>query len=77
MGGVKAFILAPREIPDAHRNQLVFNLHGGGFIFGHGEAGTAEAMLMAAFGGYKVLAIDYRMAPDAPFPAGMDDATAA
>lgn len=77
IGGVKAFILTPREVPDAHKNQLVLNFHGGGYIFGHGEAGTAEAMLMAAFGGYKVLAIDYRMAPDAPFPAGMDDATAA
>ena len=53
------------------------NLHGGGYIFGHGESGTNEAMLMAAFGGYKVLAIDYRMPPDAPYPAGMDDATAA
>ncbi|MGO9454149.1 MAG: alpha/beta hydrolase fold domain-containing protein [Candidatus Binataceae bacterium] len=77
VGGVKAFILTPKEIPETHKNQLVFNLHGGGYIFGHGESGTGEAMLMAAFGGYKVLAIDYRMPPDAPYPAGMDDATAA
>jgi acetyl esterase/lipase len=77
LGGVKAFILTPKEIPTAHKNQLVFNLHGGGYFFGAGESGTAEAMLMAAFGGYKVVAIDYRMAPDTPYPAGMDDATAA
>jgi monoterpene epsilon-lactone hydrolase len=77
LGGVKAFILTPKEIPEAHKNQLVFNLHGGGYIFGAGESGTAEAMLMAAFGGYKVVAIDYRMPPDTPYPAGMDDATAA
>jgi monoterpene epsilon-lactone hydrolase len=55
----------------------VFHIHGDGYIFGPGEAGTAEAMLMAAFGGYKVLSIDYRMPPDAPYPAGMDDLTAA
>jgi epsilon-lactone hydrolase len=77
LGGVKAFILTPKEIPKAYKNQLVFNLHGGGYIFGAGESGTTEAMLMPAFGGYKVVAIDYRMPPDTPYPAGMDDATAA
>jgi acetyl esterase/lipase len=77
VGGVNAYILTPKEIPEAHKNQLVFHIHGDGYIFGPGEAGTAEAMLMAAFGGYKVLSIDYRMPPDAPYPAGMDDLTAA
>jgi epsilon-lactone hydrolase len=77
VGGVKGFILTPKEIPQAHKNQLVVNLHGGGWIFGAGESGTGEAMQMAAFGGYRVLAIDYRMPPDAPYPAALDDVTAA
>jgi epsilon-lactone hydrolase len=77
VGGISAFILAPIEIPVAHKNQLVVNLHGGGWIFGAGESGTKEAMLMAAFGGYRVLAIDYRMPPDAPYPAALDDVAAA
>lgn len=77
IGGVPAFILTPRVIPAAHKRQLIVNLHGGGFIFGKGEAGTAEAMLLAAFGGYKVLAIDYRMPPSAPFPAALDDLVSA
>jgi epsilon-lactone hydrolase len=77
VGGVKAFLLTPKEIPEADKNQLVFNIHGGGYIFGPGESGTEEAMLMAVYGGYKVLAIDYRMPPDGPYPAGMDDLTAA
>jgi hypothetical protein len=34
-------------------------------------------MQMAAFGGYKVLAIDYRMPPDAPYPAAVDHIMAA
>lgn len=76
VGGVAAFLLTPKDLPDAHKHQLVVNLHGGGFIFGAGEAGTAEAMLLAAYGGYKVLAIDYRMPPDAPYPAALDDVTA-
>ena len=77
IGGVKAYILAPRVIPAAHKNQIIFHIHGGGYIFGPGEAGTGEAMLMAAYGGYKVLSIDYRMPPDAPYPAAMDDVTSA
>ena len=77
LGGVKAYILTPKTIPPAHQNQLVFHIHGGGYIFSPGEAGTGEAMLMAAYGGYKVLSIDYRMPPDAPYPAAMDDVTAA
>jgi len=77
LGGVRAYILTPKSIPEAHKNQLVVSLHGGGFIFGHGEAGTQEAMLLAAMGSYRVVSIDYRMAPDAPFPAAIDDVVAA
>ena len=32
--------------------------------------------MMAGFGGFKVLAVDYRMPPDFPFPAALDDAVA-
>ena len=76
VGGVKAFILTPKDIPEAHRGQVIYNIHGGGYVYGPGESGTAEAMLMAAYGGYRVIAIDYRMPPDAPYPAAIDDADA-
>ena len=39
-----------------------------------GEAGTPEAILMAAFGRIKVISVDYRMPPDFPYSAAMDDA---
>ena len=77
LGGVKAYILTPNVMLPSHRNQIVFHIHGGGYLFSPGEAGTGEAMLMAAYGGYKVLSIDYRMPPDDPYPAAMDDVTAA
>ena len=35
-------------MPDAHRSQVILNAHGGGYVYGPGESGTAEAMLMAA-----------------------------
>lgn len=76
IGGVKVFVLTPKEIPPANRNRLLVNVHGGGYVYGPGESGTAEAALMAAYGGFKVIAIDYRMPPDYPYPAAMDDAMA-
>jgi acetyl esterase/lipase len=76
IGGVKSFILAPNVIPDANRNRLLVHVHGGGYVYNPGEAGTGEATLMAAYGGFKVISFDYRMPPDAPYPAAMDDAMA-
>ena len=76
IGGVNCYVFTPKTMPEGHRNQLILNPHGGGYVYGPGVSGTAEAMLMAAFGGYKVIEIDYRMPPDAPYPAAMDDAMA-
>lgn len=76
IGGVKAFVIQPRTIPEANRNRLLLHIHGGGYVYNPGESGTLEAILMAGLGGYKVISVDYRMPPDAPYPAAMDDATA-
>ena len=76
IGGVKAFILTPKLIPAANLNRLLVHVHGGGYVYNPGEAGTQEATLMAAYGGFKVISIDYRMPPDYPYPAAMDDAMA-
>ena len=77
VAGVKAFIVQAKSIPDAHKGQVILAIHGGGFVYNPGEAGTLEAVLMAGFGGYKVIAIDYRQAPDFTFPAANDDVMAA
>ena len=76
IGGVKVFVIQPKAIPEANRNRLLLHIHGGGYVYNPGEAGTLEAILMAGLGGFKVIAVDYRMPPDAPYPAAMDDATA-
>jgi acetyl esterase/lipase len=74
IGGVKCFIVTPRTIPDANRNRLLVHVHGGGYVFGPGEAGLSEALLLSGIGGFKVISVDYRMPPDFPYPAAMDDA---
>lgn len=76
IGAVKAFMLTPKSITPANQNRILINLHGGGRVLFPGESGTWEATLMAGFNGYKVISVDYRMPPDFPFPAALDDAVA-
>jgi epsilon-lactone hydrolase len=76
IGGVKAFILSPKVVPPENQNRLLVHVHGGGYVYNPGEAGTGEATLMAGYGGFRVISFDYRMPPDFPYPAAMDDAMA-
>ena len=52
-------------------------IHGGGFVIGSVEAEHAGAALMAMDTGAVVVSVDYRLAPEHPFPAGVEDAIAA
>ncbi len=72
--GVKAHWVTPAEIPPENRNRLLVHVHGGCFVSFPGESGTGEAIFMAGFGRFKVLSVDYRMPPDHPYPAALDDA---
>jgi epsilon-lactone hydrolase len=76
IGGVNAFIVTPDGIPEANRNRLLVHVHGGGYVLFPGESGTREAILMAGYGKFKIISVDYRMPPDHPYPAAMDDAMA-
>jgi len=76
IAGVNCYILTPDNIPEQNRNRLLVHVHGGGYVFGPEESATREAILMAGFGKFKVISIDYRMPPDFPYPAAMDDAMA-
>lgn len=51
--------------------------HGGGFILGDLDSHEAHAIRLANEAGVVVLNVDYRLAPEDPFPAAIDDAEAA
>jgi epsilon-lactone hydrolase len=76
MVGVPVFVITPPEIAPNNRNRLLVHIHGGGFVLLPGEAGAGEGMMMAGYGKCRVVSIDYRMAPDFPFPAALDDVMA-
>lgn len=76
MGGVPVYTVTPKTVPAANAGRILLHFHGGGYVLGAGESGTLEAILMSGLGGFKVISVDYRMAPDYPYPAAMDDALA-
>jgi len=76
IAGVKAFWVTPRNRPARNQARVLLHLHGGARVFNPGEAGTREAILMAGLAGFRVLSVDYRMPPDFPYPAALDDAIA-
>jgi epsilon-lactone hydrolase len=73
-GGVKGeFITTPACRPD----RAVLFLHGGGYVTGWGALYRHFTWRIATAARARVLAIDYRLAPEHPFPAALDDALAA
>ena len=52
-------------------------IHGGGFVIGSVEAEHAGAALMAIDTGAVVVSVEYRLAPEHPYPAGLHDCYAA
>jgi epsilon-lactone hydrolase len=76
IGGVHVYLVKPEHIPEPNQKRLLVHVHGGGYIFFGGMAATTEAILMAYYTGTEVISIDYRMPPDYPFPAAIDDSVA-
>ncbi|WP_328528760.1 alpha/beta hydrolase [Nocardioides sp. NBC_00368] len=75
VAGLKARLYVPEGV-SGNAPLLVF-LHGGGFIFGDLDSHDAPCRLLASESGVKVLSVDYRLAPESPFPAAYDDSVAA
>jgi epsilon-lactone hydrolase len=71
--GVRAFIVTPETIAPANANRQLIHMHGGCYVLNPREAGLPEAIFMAGFGHIKVVSVEYRMPPEAYFPAALDD----
>jgi epsilon-lactone hydrolase len=76
IAGVPVFVVKPAQIAPENRDRLLVHVHGGGYVAFAGRAATTEAIVMAHYGQIEVISVDYRMPPDFPFPAAVDDAVA-
>src|SRR5262249_30263801 len=71
--GVRVFIVTPATVKPENQNRTIIHMHGGCYVLNPREAGLPEAVMLAGFGGFKVIAVEYRMPPEAYFPAALDD----
>ena len=76
VGGVKCYTVTPRDVDEKNEGRLLVHVHGGAYVFGAGLACTNEAVLVAHACKTRAISVDYRMPPDHPFPAAVDDAVA-
>ena len=74
IAGVPVRLVTPLSIAPEKRDRVLINLHGGGFNSDSGS--LTESVPIANLTGIKVIAVLYRLAPEHPFPAGLEDAVA-
>ncbi len=71
--GVPVFWVEPNQVAAEHENHFFFHVHGGGYVLGGGDSSVTEAAAFAGAIGMRAVSVDYRMPPDHPFPAAVDD----
>lgn len=74
VGGVKCDVIAPLQQPSGKRNRVLINVHGGGFVTDSGS--LVEGVPIAHLARTTVVSVYYRLAPEHPFPAAVDDTVA-
>ena len=74
--GVRIFVITPSDL-DPTDTRVYLEPHGGAFIVGGGDICRATGIMTARKLGLRVWSVDYRMPPDHPYPAAVDDCLAA
>ena len=74
LGDVKAWRVSA---PDAPRGNVVLHFHGGGYLIGSAKGSLEYASRLAAAVEGTCYTVDYRLAPEHPYPAAIDDAVMA
>lgn len=74
IGGVRCDVITPLSIPAEKRNRVLINVHGGGFVSDSGS--LVEGIPIAYLTHTTVISVYYRLAPEYPFPAAVEDTVA-
>lgn len=73
-GGVPCLRVAPPRVAE---DKAILFFHGGGFVLGSAWSHQELLSRLARSAGVQGIAVDYRLAPEHPFPAGLEDCVAA
>jgi acetyl esterase/lipase len=65
------------SVPGADPRGTIFHIHGGGFALGSPEGSAGLASALARKTGMRAVSAGYRLAPEHPYPAALQDVTAA
>ena len=71
MGGVPVLIFRPKS--DAKNQPAIVYYHGGGFVLGSARSYSPWTALLAKQSGVTIISVDYRLAPEHPYPAALED----
>ena len=71
IGEIKCAMLTPHE---ELSSGIILYLHGGGYVAGNLDYAEGFGTILAGRCGIRVLAVEYRLAPEHPYPAALDDA---
>lgn len=63
--------------PGASEERTILYLHGGGYVIGSIKTHRSLVSRLSAASGARALSVEYRLAPEHPFPAAVEDATCA
>jgi epsilon-lactone hydrolase len=77
VGGIPGELVAVKNPPDGSAGRVVLYLHGGAYCVGSPQTHRTITGHLARSAQARVFAADYRLAPEHPFPAALDDAVAA
>jgi len=74
LGGVPVIFVA---VAGSEASGVILHLHGGGFALGSASSSVGFVSDLARKARMSAVSVDYRLAPEYPYPAALDDATAA
>jgi len=74
VGGVRCDVITPLKTPENKRDRVLINVHGGGFVTDSGS--LVEGVPIANLTSTTVVSVYYRLAPEHPFPAAVEDTMA-
>lgn len=70
---VRVFAPTDRTGTPSPDRPVIIDLHGGGFVMGSADMDDRRSAALARWLGAVIISVDYRLAPEAPYPAAVDD----